>query len=96
MVVDKERLASPKRNHLHADIMFPPKKLGFDVVVKVSVPLLAVKNDEGIARDGSSFDVMALEHITATLHLDSRCGEDGLLADVLFWNMLVLVRCCGV
>jgi hypothetical protein len=28
---------------------------------------------------------MALEHITAALPLDSGCGEDGLLADVLFW-----------
>jgi hypothetical protein len=35
-------------------------------------------------RDGSSSDVMALEHIAAALHLDSGCGEDGLLVDVLF------------
>ncbi len=42
VVVDEERLASPKRNHLHADIMFLPKKLGCDVVVKVPVPPLAV------------------------------------------------------
>ena len=33
VVVDKERLASPKRNHLRADITFLPKKLGCDVVV---------------------------------------------------------------
>jgi hypothetical protein len=39
-------------------------------------------------------DVMALEHITATLHLDSRCGEDAFLADVAFRNMLA--RCYGV
>ncbi len=42
MVVDKERSASPKRNHLCADIMFHPKKLGCDVVAKVPVPPLAV------------------------------------------------------
>jgi hypothetical protein len=44
-------------------------------------------NDEGIVRDGSSSGVMALEHIATTLHLDSGCGEDGLLA-VFFLNML--------
>jgi hypothetical protein len=38
--------------------------------------------------------MMALEHIAAALHLDSGCGEDGLLTDVLFWNMSV--HCCGV
>ncbi len=45
-------------------------------------------------RDGSSSDVMALEHLATALHLDSECGEDGLLADVLFWNMSA--RSCGV
>ena len=94
VVVDEERTASAKRNHLCANIMFLPKKLGCDVVVKVPVLLLALWNDEGIVRDGSFSDVMALEHIAATLHLDSGCGEDGLLVDVLFWNMLT--HCCGV
>ncbi len=42
MVVDEERSASPKRDHLCANIMFLPKKLGCDVVVKVPVPPLAV------------------------------------------------------
>jgi hypothetical protein len=42
VVIDEERLASSKRNHLCADIMFLPKKLGCDVVVKVPVPMLAV------------------------------------------------------
>ncbi len=74
--------------------MFLPKKLGCDVVVKVPVPSLAVWNDEGIVRDRFSSDVMALEHIATAPHLDSGCGEDGLLADVLFWNMLAC--CCGV
>ncbi len=44
-------------------------------------------------RDGSSSDVMALEHIAAALHLDIGCGEDGLLADVLFgtcWGAVVV------
>ncbi len=58
MVVNKERMASTKRNHLCASIMFLPKKLGCDVVVKVPVPPLAVSNDEGVVRDGSSSDVM--------------------------------------
>ncbi len=84
MVVDKERTASTKRNHVCANIMILSKKLGCDVVVKVPVPPLAVKNDEGIMRDGSSSDVMVLEHIAAALHLDSGCREDGLLAAVLF------------
>ncbi len=48
MVVEEERSASPKRNHLHANIIFLPKKLSCDVVVKVPVPPLAVLNDEGI------------------------------------------------
>ncbi len=87
MVVN-ERLSSTKRNHLCDIIMFLPKKLGCDAVVKVPDPPLA------IVRDGFSSDVMALEHIAATLHLDSGCGEDLLLADVLFWNMSVC--CCGV
>jgi hypothetical protein len=73
--------------------MFLPKKLGCDVVVKVPVPLWTVQNDGGIVKDSSSSDVMALEHIAATLHLDSGCGEDVLIVDVLFWNMLVC--CCG-
>ncbi len=93
-MVDAERTASTKRNDLCANIMFLLKKLHCDVAVKVPVPPLAVWNDEGIARDGSSSDVMALEHIATALHLDSGCGEDGLLADVLFWNMLAC--CCGV
>ena len=38
MVVDEKRMASTKRNHLRANIMFLPKKLGCDVVVKVPVP----------------------------------------------------------
>ena len=42
MVVDEERMASTKRNHLCDNIMFHAKKLGCDVVVKVPVPLLAV------------------------------------------------------
>jgi hypothetical protein len=42
VVVDEERMASTKRNHLNANIMFLPKKLGCDVVVKVLVPPLAV------------------------------------------------------
>jgi hypothetical protein len=87
VVVYEERTASTNRNHLlRANIMFLPKKLGCDVVVKVPVPPWAMYN-KGIMRDGSSSDVMALEHIDATLHLDSGCGEDGLLADVLFQNM---------
>ncbi len=94
MVVDEERMASTKRNHLCDNIMFHAKKLGCDVVVKVPVPLWAVQNDECIMKDGSSSDVMALEHIATTLHLDSVCGEDGLLVDVLFWNMSA--RCGGV
>jgi hypothetical protein len=53
-----------------------PKKLGCDVAVKVPVPLLVVWNGEGIVKGGPSSDVMALEHFTTTLHLDSRCGED--------------------
>ncbi len=81
-------------SHLCANIMILSKKLGCDVVAKVPVPPLAVWNDEGIVRDGSSSDVMVLEHFAAALHLDSGCGEDGLLADVLFWNMLA--GCCGV
>ncbi len=76
-------MASTKTNHHHANIMFLLKKLGCDVVIKIPVPLVAVWNDEGILRDGSSSDVMALEHFTTNLHLDSGCGEDGLLADVL-------------
>ncbi len=74
MVVNEERMASKKRNHLHAIIVFLPKKLGCNVVVKVPVPLWAVYNDEGIVRDGSSSDVMTLEHIAAALHLDSGYG----------------------
>jgi hypothetical protein len=42
VVVDEEGTASTKRNHLCANIMFLPKKLGCDVVVKVPVPPLAV------------------------------------------------------
>ncbi len=42
-------------------------------------------------RDGSSSDVIALEHTAAALHLDSGSGENGLLVDVLFWYMLA---CC--
>ncbi len=83
-MVNGERTASTKRNHLYANVMFLPKKLGCDVMVKILVPLLAMWNDEGIVRDGSSSDVMAPEHFAATLHLDSGCGEDGLLVDVLF------------
>jgi hypothetical protein len=86
---------------MHADcywtdlpIMFLPKKLGCDDVLKVPVSPCAMLNDEGIVRDGSSSDVMALEHIATALHLDSGCGEDGLLTDVLFWNMSAC--CCGV
>ncbi len=94
MVVDKERLASPKRNHLRVDIMFLPKKLGCNDVVKVPVPPLAVENDEGITRDGSSSDVMAQEHIATTLYLDSRCGEDGFLADVLFSERVSALLWC--
>jgi hypothetical protein len=94
VVVDEKMMGSTKRNHLCANIMFLPKKLGCDVVVKVPVPPLAVYYDEGIVRDDSSSDVIALEHIATALHLDSGCGEDGLLADVLFWNMMAC--CCGV
>ncbi len=84
-------MASTKRNHLCANIIFLPKKLGCDVVVKVPVPSLAVWNDEGI-RDDSSPVMMALMHIAIALHLDSGCGcgEDGLIVDVFFWNMLAL------
>ncbi len=42
MVVDEKRMASTKRNHLCADIMFLPEKLSCDVVVMVPVPLLAI------------------------------------------------------
>jgi hypothetical protein len=77
-----------------AKIVFYPKKLGCDVVVKLLAPLLSVYNEEGIVRDGYSSDVMALEHTPAALHFDSGCGEDGILVDVLFWNMLAC--CCGV
>ena len=45
-------------------------------------------------KDGSSSDAMALEHVATALHLDSGCGEDGLLANVLFENMSA--RHCGV
>ena len=69
------------------------KKRLCDVVVKVPVLLLALWNDEGIVRDGSFSDVMALEQFAAALHLDSGCGEDGLLACVLFgtcWHAVVV------
>jgi hypothetical protein len=42
VVVDEEGTTSTKRNYLCANIMFLPKKLGCDVVVKIPVPLLVV------------------------------------------------------
>jgi hypothetical protein len=67
---------------------------GCSIVVKVPGPTLAVWTDESIMKDDSSSDAVALEHIAAALQLDSGCGDDGLLADVHFQNMLA--HCCGV